>query len=165
MGTGTTDRLLRSLSSGVLGSLALTALHETLRRTASHPPRMDVIGMRALAATIRALGGRPPQRKTLFYETLAGDLVSNALYYALITPGRGGRTWTRGLALGAAAGVGAVVLPPLLGLGRPPRGRAPETPAMTVALYTVGGLVATAAARALLGEPDGASGRDDARER
>jgi hypothetical protein len=151
---GTTNRLLRSLGSGVLGSVALTALHETTRRVAPHPPRMDVIGMRALAAAMRAVGRRPPGRRTLFYETLAGDLVSNALYYALVAPGRGGRSWRRGLALGAAAGVGAVVLPPLLGLGRPPRRRSPETPAMTVALYTVGSLVATAAARALLGGPD-----------
>jgi hypothetical protein len=75
---------------------------------------------------------------------LGGDLLANAAYYALV--GVGSPTpreaWVRGAALGAAAGVGAVVLPPLMGLGKKPRGTNPTTQAMTVAWYLAGGLVA-----------------------
>jgi hypothetical protein len=109
---------------------------------------MDVIGMRALSRTVRALGGRPARGDRLYRQTLWSDLVSNALYYSLAA-GPGRRPTGRGLLLGAAAGVGAAALPPLLGLGRSPGAKWPATPLLTVALYTAGGLVAAAAGRAL----------------
>lgn len=142
----------RSLTSGLAGAAALTAVHETARRTLAHPPRMDAIGMRALARTMERAGVRPPRQRRLFRETLAADLVSNAVYYSLV--GLGERAWKRGALLGAAAGVGAVVLPPLLGLGRQPNASRVETPVLTVAWYLIGGLAAAAAARALARRED-----------
>jgi hypothetical protein len=47
------------------------------------------------------------------------------------------------------AGVGAVVLPGPLGLGRQPTNRARATQVMTVLWYLAGGLAAAAAARRL----------------
>jgi hypothetical protein len=139
--------VLRALGGGAVGAVALTALHELARRTIPHAPRMDVIGMRALSKTVRALGRRPARRDRLFRQTLLGDLAANALYYSLAAAGpRGPR---RGLLLGAAAGIGAAALPPLLGLGRSPGAKWPVTPLMTLALYTAGGLAAGAAGRAL----------------
>jgi hypothetical protein len=149
---GTT--LMRALGQGTVGALALTGLHEITRRTVPHAPRMDVIGMRALSRTVRAMGGRPARGDRLFRQTLIGDLASNALYYSLA-----GRSARRGLLLGAAAGLGAALLPPVLGLGRSPGSRWPATPLMTLALYTVGGLAAGAVGRAL-GRDDAATGRD-----
>lgn len=139
--------ILRALAGGTVGAVALTALHELTRRTVPYAPRMDVIGMRALARTVRALGGRPPHGDRLFRQTLLGDLGANTLYYSLAAAGR--RPWGRGLLLGAAAGLGAAALPPLLGLGRSPGAKWPATPLMTLALYTAGGLAAAAAGRAL----------------
>lgn len=139
--------VMRALGGGTVGAIALTALHEVTRRTVPHAPRMDVIGMRALSRTVRALGGRPARGDRLFRQTLMGDLAANALYYSLAAGGR--RPRGRGLLLGAAAGLGAAALPPLLGLGRSPGARWPATPLMTLALYTVGGLAAGAAGRAL----------------
>ena len=140
---------LRSLASGAIGALALTALNEGARRRVPHAPRMEVIGMRALAALVRGLGGRPPRGRALFQSTLAGDLLSNTFYYALA--GAGGRQsrLSRGILLGAAAGLGAVLLPPMLGLGHPPGERRPATPLMTLAWYTAGGVAAAMAARML----------------
>ena len=139
--------VMRALGGGTVGAIALTALHELTRRTVPHAPRMDVIGMRALSKTIRALGGRPARGQRLFRQTLLGDLAANALYYSLASAGR--RAPGRGLLLGAAAGLGAAVLPPMLGLGRSPGAKFPVTPLMTLALYTAGGLAAAAAGRAL----------------
>src|SRR5919107_322315 len=67
---GTT--LMRALGGGAVGAVALTALHELTRRTVPHAPRMDVIGMRALAKTVRALGRRPARGSRLFHQTLIG---------------------------------------------------------------------------------------------
>ena len=137
-------RTIRALASGAAGAMTLTGLHEMTRRVVPHAPRMDVIGKRALAGTIEAVGARPPQEKVLFRQTLAGELISNTLYYGLIGAGSKARALHRGLLLGLIAGVGAVILPPRLGLGHPPGGNAPLTPLLTLALYTAGGLAAGA---------------------
>jgi hypothetical protein len=139
--------VIRALGGGTVGAVALTTLHELTRRTVSRAPRMDVIGMRALSRTVRALGGRPARGDRLFRQTLIGDLAANTLYYSLAAGGR--RPLSRGLLLGAAAGLGAATLPPLLGLGRSPGAKWPATPLMTMALYTAGGIAAGAAGRAL----------------
>lgn len=146
-----TTTLGGALRSGFAGAAALTALHETMRRRLDHPPRMDVIGMRALAKSMRAVGRRPPGRRRLFRETLAGDLLSNTLWYSLIGVGPRKAVWRRGLLLGAVAGAGAVVLPPLLGLGRSPGAKVPETALLTFAVYVAGGMAAAAAARVASG--------------
>jgi hypothetical protein len=143
--------MLRTLASGVAGAVALNLVHETARRTIPHAPRMDVIGRRGIAKTAYALGAEPPHGNRLQAAALAGDLVSNSLYYSLIGLGSDRRraTWRRGLLLGLAAGLGAVFLPPVMGLGRQPGHRGGFTHLLTVAWYTIGGLAAAATLRAL----------------
>ena len=138
---------LKALASGAIGAVALNLLHETARQLIPHAPRMEVIGMRALARSMRAAGEEPPPRDALYYLTLLGDLVSNGLYYSLV--GTGKNVWLRGGLLGLLAGIGGALLPPPLGLGRPPGERVPHTQLMTIAWYLVGGLVAAAASRLL----------------
>ncbi len=141
-------KLLRSLTAGFAGAVALTALHETARRLRpADAPRMDVLGMRGLRKLLGQPDAPQPDDDTLFNITMAGDVLSNGLYYSLVGSGR--HALRRGLLLGAAAGVGGVLLPGPLGLGEAPTNRTPQTQAMTVAWYTVGGLVAGAVAQAL----------------
>jgi hypothetical protein len=71
-------------------------------------------------------------------------VVSNSLYYALVAAGEPARSVRRGLMLGLIGGIGAVVLPPLLGLGQQPHRKTPATELMTVAWYTLAGLAAGA---------------------
>ena len=140
--------LLPSLAAGFAGAIALTALHETVRRLRPEDaPRMDVLGMRGLRKILGKANAPQPDNDTLFDLTMVGDIFSNGLYYALV--GSGKHAVRRGLVLGVAAGVGGVVLPGPLGLGEGPSNRTPQTQAMTVAWYTAGGLVAGAVARAL----------------
>lgn len=141
--------LLRALASGAAGAVALTAVHQVARFLTDDAPRMDHLGMRALAATYRAAGHEPPPEDELYDLTLVGDLVSNTLYYSLVGIGDEDGTWERGAALGLAAGIGGVVLPPLVGLGSAPSGRTAATAAMTVAWYAIGGLAAAGTARLL----------------
>jgi hypothetical protein len=142
-------RLTQALISGAAGALALNVLHETARRVIPHAPRMDVIGMRALARSLRGVDQNVPPRDELFTWTLVGDLLSNALYYSLVGLGSKDGIWFRGAALGAAAGVGGALLPPKMGLGHQPDEETPATQAMTVAWYLAGGLVAAIVARRL----------------
>ena len=136
--------VLESLTSGVAGACALTLVHETARQYLPDAPRMDVLGMRAIAKPMRALGQEPPRDDHLHRAALAGDLVSNALYYSLVGAGGPRGVWARGAALGLLAGLGGVFLPGPLGLGTAPSRRTPQTALLTVGWYLLGGLAAAA---------------------
>jgi hypothetical protein len=135
-------RSLHALGSGLTGALALTAVHETARKNLSDAPRMDILASRAIARSLEALGREKPLEERLYEAALIGDVLSNSLYYSLVGLGPADGAIRRGAMLGLAAGVGAVVLPPLLGLGSAPSRRTKPTEAMTVGWYLLGGLVA-----------------------
>lgn len=144
-------RPLIALASGLTGALTLTLVHETARRVLPNAPRMDILGMRAIARGMYQFNERPPDEAKLFQYSMLGDIISNSIYYSLTGTGR--RAWVRGAVLGAAAGIGGVVLPGPMGLGEAPSGRTPQTKAMTIAWYLIGGLAAAALSRALFEKP------------
>ena len=131
------------------GAAALTAVHQAARMVTDTAPRMDVVGMRAIArGRDAATGGNTmaeanQENPALHNMALAGDLVFNSAYYSMAT------TWTRGAALGILAGIGALVLPKKLGLGDPPSSELLSNQVMTVAWYLVGGLAAAWTAQCL----------------
>ncbi len=136
--------IARSLASGFAGACTVTVLNETVRRMVPHAPRMEVIGMRALRASLSLAGVDPPKGDDLYYAAIVGDLLSNTLYYSCVGLGTPKNVWWRGTALGLAAGVGAALLPPRMHLGDQPGERTPMTQLLTVAWYLSGGLTAAA---------------------
>src|SRR4051794_31859759 len=103
-----------SLLSGGISAVSLNLIHETLRKTMPHPPRVDIVGMRSVAKLARAAGAEPPEH--LRSTALAGDILSNALYYSLTGVfGRQNAILT-GACIGMAAGVGLLALSPSLGV-------------------------------------------------
>jgi hypothetical protein len=144
--------MLKALGSGLVGACALTLIHEAARRYIDEAPRMDVVGMRAITKTLRAVDLEPPV--PLHEAALVGDIVSNSLYYSLVGVGAREDALRNGALLGLAAGLGAVFLPEPLGLGRQPAGNSTETNLMTVAWYLLGGLAAGAAYRELASDDD-----------
>ena len=138
---------LSALGPGLAGALSVTLIHEGARRVLAHPPRMDVLGKRSLKKGFRWFGLRPSHGRRLHRQALVGDVIANSLYYALVALGRPRRPYLRGVLLGGLAGVGAVLLPPYLGLGRRPSRAKTSTALLTVAWYLLGGL---SAARATL---------------
>ncbi len=140
----------RALGPGLVGATSLTLVHEGARRVLKHPPRMDVLGKRALKKAVRWSGGKPAHGRRLHRQSLVGDLVSNSLFYALVAMGRPKRPYLRGTVLGLLAGLGAVALPHRLGLGKRPARARTSTALLTVAWYTLGGLMAARSTRRLL---------------
>jgi hypothetical protein len=132
-------RLTRSLMSGVTGALALTAIHEAGRRVFADAPRMDEVAMRVLR---RILPGRQRDPVRLHKVALAGDLLSNSVYYSVIAAPTRKATWMRAAVLGPAAGLCALLLPQRLGLGAPPNADRRANQFMTVGWYLTGALAA-----------------------
>ena len=143
--------MMKAMAGGLAGACVLTLVHESLRRIVPDAPRMDVLGMRSISKLMHKAGEEPPRdQEELHNWSLAGDVVSNSLYYSLA--GTGKDAWWRGALLGAAAGAGAVLLPGPLGLGEEPSNKTTKTQAMTVGYYLLGGLVAAAVGYALSDE-------------
>lgn len=134
-------KLIPSLISGFAGAGALTLLHQWVKKRASAPPRMDKLGMQALEHAFSATDMELPSRDELYDYTLAGDLTANAAYYALVGT-KPGSSILAGSVLGIMAGTAAVALPGKLKLNQQYSSATPQTKALTVALYTAGGLVA-----------------------
>ena len=135
--------------AGLAGALALTTIHQAARAVTDDAPRMDIVGIRALASGLRATGANPGSADSLYPVALAGDIVCNTAYYALVAAGRRPNVWARGVVLGLGAGIGALLLPRRLGLGDPPRSHRLANQIMTVAWYLLGGLAAAATAECL----------------
>jgi hypothetical protein len=139
----------KALFSGFIGACTLTLIHETARRVNPNAPRMDILGMRAISKSLRAVGDQPPDHKSLHRASLIGDIFANTLYYSLVGIGRENSVWVRGTGLGLAAGIGGVMLPVPMGLGEVPSGKTTVTKFMTVVWYLAGALAAASAYRFL----------------
>lgn len=139
------DKWVRNGLSGLAGALAVTAVHETVRRFYPNAPRMDLLGMRAISKGLHFADQTPPPPGELHAWALVGEIISNGVYYSLV--GSDKKALWRGSLLGSAAGIGGVVLPGPMGLGEAPSNRTRETQALTVGYYFLGGLVAGAVAK------------------
>ena len=134
--------------AGTAGAATLTIAHEALRQLVKNPPRMDLLGMSALSRILRTFGLPSPRGQKLRGVTLLADIVANAIYFAPIAASRR-FTIARGAMLGGVAGLGAVVLTPMLGLPKRHRGTDARGQLLTIGLYVAGG-VASAAMASLL---------------
>jgi hypothetical protein len=146
--------LAKAAASGLIGACTLTLIHESARQFVPSAPRMDILGMRAIAKSLRLLDEEPPPENKLHKITLAGDIVSNSAFYSLVGVGESDHALLRGTLLGLAAGIGAVVLPGPLGLGGAPSARTAETKVMTIGWYVAGGIAAGLAYHLLSKRPD-----------
>jgi hypothetical protein len=135
-------KFINAIIGGFTGAIALNILHETVKRFNSKAPRVDLIGEEAISKSLLEIGVNPPEGKDLYFATLAGDILSNGLYYSIIPVGNPNYIWPRAAVLGLSAGFGALKLTAPLGLNDKPVTRTEQTKALTVLWYLFGALVA-----------------------
>jgi len=132
---------LKKLLAGLAGAVALNVLHETMRKNSSEAPRVDLLGEEALQKTLVYFGGAIEDEQTLYNTTLAGDIVSNTLYYSLIAAGDRKYLWPKAIFLGLSAGIGAIKLPEPMGLNPEPVAETSKKQLLTVGYYLAGAIV------------------------
>ena len=139
----------QNLLAGLGGALALNVIHESLKHHDSGMPRIDLLGEEALQKTLNYFGTEIKDENNLYKATLAGDVVSNALYYSVIGAGSPKYIWARAAVVGLAAGIGAVTLPKPMGLNPQPVTKTPKAKKLTVAYYLAGALVTAGLLKAM----------------
>ena len=112
-------------------------------------PRVDLLGEEALQKGLEHFGAHIDDENTLYGATLAGDLISNAVYFSTIGAGGPENIWSRAVGIGLTAGIGAIALPKPLGLDPEPVTKTTKTKALTVGYYLAGALVTGAILTAL----------------
>jgi hypothetical protein len=135
------------LLSGLTGAVAVTVMQECTRRTMAHPPRADLLGMRAIARMSRLAGAKPPDH--LRRTALAGDLLANTAYYSIVGLVRPDRALAVGTIAGILAATGLLALPGPLHLGPSAVNRTRQTQFAGAGMYLAAGLIAGAAATAI----------------
>ncbi|MDQ2656989.1 MAG: hypothetical protein M3Y60_06175, partial [Bacteroidota bacterium] len=136
---------IKSTIGGLAGACTLTLLNESVKRLDKDAPRMDLLGMNAVARLMKGNNILTQTADKLLPVALAGDLISNSLYYSMADTDDEKNTLIRGALLGLGAGLGAVVLPKSLGLNEDATTRTLKTKILTVTWYVIGGLAAAAA--------------------
>lgn len=140
---------IKNLLAGLGGAIVLNIIHETLKKKGTDMPRVDLVGEEALQKSLNYLGTSIDNDITLYKATLAGDVISNALYYSLIGGGSYKHIWTRAIFYGLSGGIGAVTLPEPVGLDPEPVNKTQKTKVLTVAYYLAGALVTGALLKAI----------------
>ncbi|RYZ51283.1 MAG: hypothetical protein EOP49_12100, partial [Sphingobacteriales bacterium] len=136
-------RILPSIAGGLAGALTVTLIHEILKRTEPDAPRMDKLGMEAIAKGMEAIDEPVPTKKDLFGMAFAGEIISNTAYYSLTGLGKRKNATSKGNILGIAAGLGAIFLPKPMGLSERQTNRTFKTQMLSLGLYMLGGFVAS----------------------
>jgi hypothetical protein len=132
------------LAGGLAGTLTVASIHEALKRVTPDAPRMDVLDMELIRKGLKSFNKEVPGEDELQRWAVGGELFCDTAYYGLVAIGGKKGVWLRGALLGLIAGVTAVVLPKPLGLSEEASNKTLGTQIMTVGLYLMGGLAASA---------------------
>ncbi|WP_131725515.1 MULTISPECIES: hypothetical protein [unclassified Chryseobacterium] len=126
--------MLKKMIAGLGGAVALNLLHEVVRKTCKDVPHINELGEEALSKMTDGTAMKITNPDQLYAATLAGDVISNSVYYATTAT-------THDFASGLLAGVGAIALPQKLGLDPDPVAGTTRKKVMTVGYYLFGAIV------------------------
>lgn len=140
---------IRNIAAGLMGSIALNILHETVRKNLNNVPEVNLLGAEAVNKTLSQYGRPIQDPDDLHKVTLELDLIANAVYYSTI--GSSGKyIWPKAIAMGLTAGIGALKLPKPLGLDPTPVTETTQKQVLTVGYYLFGALVTALALKTIL---------------
>ena len=140
---------LKNLLAGFAGAIALNVLHEGLRRKDKTAPGVGLLGEEAVQKSLQHIGLQINNEQALYGTTLAGDLLSNTLYYSVIAVGDKKYIWPKAIFLGLSAGIGAIKLPEPMGLNPEPVAETSKKQILTVGYYLFGAIVTVLAVKSL----------------
>nr|WP_314498800.1 hypothetical protein [uncultured Chryseobacterium sp.] len=126
--------MYKKILAGLGGAIALNILHETIRKNFDNVPHINELGEEALLKMTDHTPLNITGENSLYAATLAGDIISNGLYYATTATNH---NFTSGL----LAGVGAIALPNKMGLDDTPVAENNKKKIMTVGYYVFGAWV------------------------
>lgn len=132
--------LIKNITAGLIGSIALNFLHETLRKNTTNVPKINILGEQALNKVLGEVGTPIADENELHEATLKADLAANTMYYSLIGGNRNW-IWPKAIFLGLSAGIGALKIPEPMGLNPEPVNRTRQIQVLTVGYYLFGALV------------------------
>ena len=141
-------KLLHAFGAGLAGAVVLTVTHQILKKLVADAPRMDLMGEEALEKIADKTATKLP-KKNLYNVAMVADIAGNGLYYALAAIGKPKNATLRASLMGLAAGIGGVLLPKHLRLTNAYSNRTLTTRLLTMAIYSLGGLVSGKIASAL----------------
>jgi hypothetical protein len=134
-------KISSAISGGLLGALALTLLHEGVRKIDKDNSTVDSLGMNALSKILKGFKDSTlTEEQELFELTHVGEVLSNALYFSIAGFGSKKNLMLRSALLGLTAGLGALVLPRYLGIEE--NGRSNKSKILTITRYLAGSLLA-----------------------
>jgi hypothetical protein len=142
-------KTVNNLIGGLAGAITLNIIHQAAKNIDHDAPRVDLVGEEAVKKGLNYIGVEPPKGDNLFATALAGDIVSNAIYYSAIGVGKDKNLLFRGITYGLSAGIGALTLTKSIGLSDAPITKTPQTKVMTVAWYLLGGIATALTIKAL----------------
>lgn len=127
--------MYKKIIAGMGGAIALSLLHEAVRKNFDNVPEINKVGEEALNKALDKADMKITNHDQLYAATLAGDVIGNGMYYAT--------TATTGfnIASGLAMGLGALALPEKLGLDEKPVAKNTQKKVMTVAYYLFGAVI------------------------
>ncbi len=76
------NKTIGNFLGGLAGAVALNTIHQLVKSFNHDAPRVDLIGEEALSKVMESAGLTPPTGDALFAATLAGDVLSNTMYYS-----------------------------------------------------------------------------------
>lgn len=142
-------RWIKNIAAGLIGSVALNILHESVRKNVNNAPEINLLGAEAVNKTLSQYGRPIQDPDDLHKVTLELDLIANAAYYSAI--GSSGKyIWPKAIAMGLSAGIGALKLPKPLGLDPSPVTETTQKQVLTVGYYLFGALVTALALKTIL---------------
>jgi hypothetical protein len=149
-------KLASAIEGGLAGATTISLISEALRKIDGKAPGANGVKSKRLKKRLKRAGSKKnPLKATEQYIHLAGDLLAAASVLGFTSLGKKKNAVLRGALLGAAAGLGAVLLNDynhdphngkLNGHEGFPTSMIPKDPlsrkAMEVGLFTIGGMIA-----------------------
>ena len=142
-------KIAQAIEGGLTGVSTIGLLQEALHKIDHKAPR-PLLNQSGLIKKLKKTSGKNGTKSTKLYISLAAELLGSAAFYGLTGLGKKKNAVLRGGLLGAAAGLGAAFMSDknenefdeLHGASHKSSTDDAKEKALTVALYTAGGLLA-----------------------